>query len=270
MTDWRARWLATVASNVSTRNGIGWEFTDLQQRDVWAVFREDGGDFPVFSAVRSVGNLPPSDDLEEMTGEAVADLLATAELPDNDGWITKNITSALMLASMDVVGWEGQEWALESADDGVAVSWAAADGTRIPFAWLRAKGIDRDAMVGIYQDDAVFGLCFRPNVDPQLPTHDEGSLRSRRDVPVVTGQIRAVEVVLDTSVDGGSTPGSVTEAVLHGYTTSTLLIAAEAYSHDEWHLYGELVVVLPDPSAVDALDWIPPRRTWRPTAAPGR
>lgn len=56
VTDWSARWLVTVAGDVSTRDGIGWEFTDFQSRDVWAVFREDGGDFPVFSAARRVGH----------------------------------------------------------------------------------------------------------------------------------------------------------------------------------------------------------------------
>jgi hypothetical protein len=237
VTDWGARWLATVASDVSTRDGIGWEFADLRQRDVWAVFREDGGDFPVFSATRGEGALPPADDLTAMTREAVADLLAAADLPDNDGWITKNLSAALLLASSEVVAWEGEEWALESGEGGLPLSWAAADDARVPFAWLRAKCIDDDVVVGIYQDDAVFGLSFLPTVDPQLPQHDDGSLRSRRNVPVVTGRIKAVEVVLDTLVEGGSAPGLVTEALIHGASTSMLLVAAEAYSPHEWHLY---------------------------------
>ncbi len=49
--------------------------------------------------------------------------------------------------------------------------------------------VDRDVVVDIYQDDAVFGLSFLPFVDRQLPVSDEGSLRSRREIPVVTGRI---------------------------------------------------------------------------------
>ncbi len=130
--------------------------------------------------------------------------------------------------------------------------------------------VDRDVVVDIYQDDAVFGLSFLPFVDRQLPVSDEGSLRSRREIPVVTGRINKVEVVLDTLVEGGSAPGLVTEVLLHGDTSSTLLIAAEAYSRGEWHLYDESVVVVPDVVVADALEWVPPRRKWRPTEAPGR
>ena len=32
MTDRRSLWLVTVASDVSSRDGIGWEFADLHQR----------------------------------------------------------------------------------------------------------------------------------------------------------------------------------------------------------------------------------------------
>lgn len=52
MTDWRSRWVADVASDVSAREGIGWEFADFHHHDVWCVFREDGGAVPVFSATR--------------------------------------------------------------------------------------------------------------------------------------------------------------------------------------------------------------------------
>lgn len=270
MTDWRSRWMATVASDVHSRDGIGWGFADFRQRDVWFVFRQDGGDVPVFSAARGDDPLPQLQDLVAMTEEAVADLLAAAGLQDPVGWIAKNISAALLLASCEVVGWEGEEWALESGDDDVPLAWATPADGRTPFAWVRARGAARDSLITVYQDDAVFGLSFLPAVDLQLPGADEGSLRSRRDVPLVAGRINKVEVVLDTLVEGGSAPGLITEALLHGDTSTSLLIAAESYSVDEWHLYDESVVVLPDVAAADALDWIPPRRKWRPTEAPGR
>ena len=259
-----------MASDVSTRDGIGWEFATLRQEDVWAVFREDGGAFPVFSAARGEGALPPLDQLEAMTQEAVADLLAAADLPDSVGWITKNISAALLLASSEVLAWEGEEWALAAGEGDVPPVWGTPSDDRMPFAWIRGRGVDHESLIGIYQDDGVFGLCFIPAVDPKLPESDAGSLRSRRDVPVVTGRINKVEVAFDTSVEGGSAPGLVTEVLLHGDTSSTLLIAAEAYSRDEWHLYDESVVVVADVAAADALTWVPPRRAWRPTEAPGR
>ena len=87
---------------------------------------------------------------------------------------------------------------------------------------------------------------------------------------LVPGRINKVGVAFDTSVEGGLAPGLITEVLLHGDTPSTLLVAAEAYSRDEWHLYDESVVVVADVATADALAWVPPRRAWRPTEAPGR
>lgn len=263
--DWRTRYMATVASDVSERDGLGWEFSDFQQADVWAVFREDGGPFPVFSASRGSAEIPPADQLLAMTREAVADLLSAADVLDDVGWLTNNIASALLFASIEVVAWEGEEWAVELGPAGEALEWAGTDDPRIPFAWIRAHTHDRDLMVSIYQDDANFGLNFVPTVEFELPTGAEGGLRPRSDVPLVTGTVRAVEVVCDTVVEGSSAPGLVTEVLLHGEHDSTLLIAAEAYSRDEWHLYDESVVVVRDPGKADDLPWVPERLSWRPT-----
>lgn len=57
----------------------------------------------------------------------------------------------------------------------------------------------------------------------------------------------------------------LTRWVLHGDNRSTLLIAAEAYSRSEWHLYDESVVALTDPRAADTLEWVPERQPWRST-----
>jgi hypothetical protein len=266
MAGWRDRWRAVVASDVLDRDGLGWEFTSRDRGiEAWAVFREDGGPFPVFSSARGNGPLPPRHDLQEMTEEAVADLLAAAGHPDEVGWIGRNITAALLMASLEIASWEGEEWALESDDGGEPAAWADPEDARTPYAWLRARSDRGDAVVDIYQDDAVFGLNFIPARDPGLPESDTGSRRSRRDLPLVTGTVNQVEVVYDTVVEGGASPGLVTEALLHGENRSTLLIAAEAYSRSEWHLYDESVVALTDPASVDALEWLPGRRHWRPT-----
>jgi hypothetical protein len=261
------RWSAVVGSDVSARDGLGWELMSRanEREGVWAVLRKDGGPFPVFSSARAEGALPPRDELEEMTMTAVADLLAAAGLADDNGWVTRNITAALLFASCDIVSWEGEEWALESGADEEASAWAGPGDPRTPYAWLRARGVASDAVIGVYQDDANFGLCFIPTTEPCLPESDTGSLRSRRDIPLTCGRINQVEVVYDTVVEGGRCSGLVSEALLHGERASTHLIAAEAYSRDEWHLYDESVVALTDPAAADALDWIPARRRWRPT-----
>ena len=66
--EWRSSFSAIIASDVHDRDGIGWEFSFLDQpRGVWAVFRDDAGPFPVFSSVRGAGSLPAHDQLEAMT-----------------------------------------------------------------------------------------------------------------------------------------------------------------------------------------------------------
>lgn len=267
MADWRARFHATVASDVRTLEGLAWTFTDASSGDVvWTVRREDGGAFPVFSAVRAPGVPPVHSDLEAMTVEAVSALLSAADVADSVGWISRNIAAALLLASCDVLSWEGEEWALESGADDVPVAWASPGDLRVPYAWLRARCRDSERLISVYQDDGVFGLSFLYPVDLRLPASDSGSRRSRTGIDLARGPIRAVDVTYDTTVEGGRCAGLVTEALLHGDTGTTLLIAAEAYSSNEWHLYDESVVALPSLEAADRLEWFPPRMPWRSTS----
>ncbi len=171
------------------------------------------------------------------------------------------------MASLEIQSWEGEEWALESDDEGQATAWAAAADRRTPFDWLRARTNQEQALVSTYQDDGVFGLNFIPLQDRQLPALPEGELRPRQGLPLATGRISQVEIVYDTTVDGGACPGLVTEALLRSKDRSTLLIAAEAYSRKEWHLYDESIVALTDPAAADALAWLPERTRWQPAIA---
>jgi hypothetical protein len=269
MTDWRWRRLVAVAGDTSPGHGIGWEVTNFREGVAWTVHREDGGEFPVFASTRGSAELPSFDVLENMTRLAVADLLTGADLTDHVGWITRNISAALMLAAGVVTSWEGDEWAVETASGEVAVGWAQPGDGRVPFKWLRATGVDRDFVVGNYQDDGVFGLSFIGSFIGQkeriLMESAVGILRPRRDLPFVTGAITAVEVAYDTVVIGGFSPGLVTEALLHGEGGSLLLIAAEADGRDTWILFDEAVVALAGLSAADRLAWFPERRTWRST-----
>ncbi|MFI1992993.1 hypothetical protein [Actinoplanes sp. NPDC020271] len=264
MTDWRSRWDAAVASDVSASGGLGWEFTSRAGEPAWTVFRVDGGPYPIFSAARGQ-SFPPPDDLAAMTHEAVADLLAAAGLADQHGWITQNISAALLLASMSIASWEGVEWALESAPNDFPIAWAEPDAARTPYDWLRAIGAEASTEISVYQDDVLFGLRFVPTGELRLPEFDSGARRSRREIPLVRGPINQVEVVYDTVVEGGREAGLVSEVLLHGNHASTLLIAAEAYSRNEWHLFDESVVALTEPTTADALAWTPERRPWRGT-----
>ncbi|MFT3944515.1 MAG: hypothetical protein QM705_11955 [Ancrocorticia sp.] len=72
-----------------------------------------------------------------------------------------------------------------------------------------------------------------------------------------------VEVVVDTVLEGMRAPGLISEVLLHGEASSTLLIAADAYSRDEWHLFSESVVVLDGLASADSLEWYPARMPWR-------
>jgi hypothetical protein len=58
---------------------------------------------------------------------------------------------------------------------------------------------------------------------------------------------------------GAGEEAVLTEVTLHIGDESVLLIAAEAYGPDEWHIYDESVVVLRDPAAADRLEWFPQR-----------
>lgn len=201
-----------------------------------------------------------------MTFAAVDDLFGAVGKTANH-WLTSNITAGLLLASREVNQWEGEEWAVESGPDEAPVAWAERGDPRTPYAWLRARCAIGEAVIDIYQDDATFGLSFTPSSSREVPAVDVGSLRSRRDIPLVRGPIKGVEIVCDTLVEGPLGPGVVTEALLHGDSGSTLLIAAEAYSRDEWHLYDGSVVALSSLADADKLQWLPPRRTWRSTEA---
>lgn len=264
MTGWNSRWRAVIASDVSVRDGIGWEFTsrDDGAGRAWAVFREDGGPFPVISSTRGPAPLPPASDLLAMTTEAIDDLLKSVD-PGDDSWLRRNLTAGLLLAARDVASWEGEEWALELGPDDQPLVWAKPSDPRTPYAWLCAKSQTDSALIGIAQDDAVFGLSFIPFQDRALPTVDVGALRSRRNIPLVTGPIKQVEIVVDTLVDGGVGAAVLTEALLHGEAGSTHLIAADAYSREEWHLYDEAIVALAGLPVADGLQWTPERTRWR-------
>ncbi len=267
MADWRSRFHATVASDVHLRDGLGWEFADNSSGDVvWTVFRDDGGAFPVFSAVRPQGVLPTDGDVEAMTIEAVSGLLVAAGFADPVGWISRNIAAALVFASCDVLSWEGEEWALESGDADVPTAWASPGDVRVPYAWLRARCRGSERLISVYQDDAFFGLSFLSPLDHRLPESDSGSLRSRTGIALACGAIRAVEVVFDTTVEGSFDAGLVTEVLLHGERGTVLLVAAEAYSRNEWHLYDESVVALTSLETADRLEWVPRRTPWHSTA----
>ena len=263
--DWRKKYRAIVASDVAMRDGLGWEFVTPDGCPVWAVFREDRRSFPVFSAVRGEVGLPERDVLMDMTTTAVADLLSAVGLADEVGWLTRNLAAGLLWAREIVTSWEGEEWPVESGPSDEPLRWSSEADGRMPFAWLRALTTDGSRVVGIYQDDGVFGLDFTEQHLHDLPSADKGFLRSRRGIPLACGEIRAAEVVYDTTVEGGSCAGLVTETLLNVGTGAVLLIAAEAYGADEWRLFDESVVVLPEPARVREMNWIPARQSWRST-----
>ena len=133
---------------------------------------------------------------------------------------------------------------------------------RTPYAWLGATAETSTSLIDIYQSDS-FGLSFVPFTDHRLPDTATGSKRPRREVALVRGRIEQVDVVFDTDSEEQVGTGMVTEVFMRTTADSTLLIAAEAYSRDEWHLHDESVVALRDPAVADSLRWVLPRARWR-------
>lgn len=265
--EWRDRFSLAARSGPGGPRTSGWEFTAADGTPVWTVSRDDSGAFPVFSAARGEAPPPPRDQRLDMTATAVGELLATAGLADDGGWHTRNLAAALSWAGEDIVGWEGEEWALVESGPEAPV-WASPAEGRVPFFWLRALLADGLLEVGVYQDDAVFGLDFTDRVPHELPAQDVGSRRFRRQISLARGPIEAVDLAYDTTVAGKYWAGLVTEVLLHARTEQLLLVAADAYGVDEWHLYDESVVAIPDPQRADAMAWIPARCPWRAPQRP--
>ncbi len=103
----------------------GWNLEDADGRSIWSVRREDGGCFPVFSATRGTGKLPPRGELEMMTQQAIADLMMSAGIVDGNEWLTRNVLAALLLASCEIDSWEGEEWAIEYDHEGPTIDMRA-------------------------------------------------------------------------------------------------------------------------------------------------
>lgn len=256
---WGTRWDAT---ELNASAGTGWEFRGPDGELGWTVSRAESGPRQVFSSVRGPEAAPDGADLEAMTAYAVGDLLGGLDHVDEGGWIARDVSAGLLLAAVDVTGWQGEEWAVETTRDGTPVRWAGPSDGRTPYAWLRLVTAEGARVIGTYQDDAVFGLDLTSRLDPAPLARPQGSRRPRPDLALPRGPIRAVDLVLDTSVAGAAGPGVVTEAVLHGEEAALLLVAAEAYGTDEWHLHDQSVVVVTDPRLADELTWIPPRAPW--------
>lgn len=270
----RATRRTIIASGGSDRVGLGWEFRRADGSLMWTVFREDGGAFPVFSSGRGKDPLPPDEELQEMTLEAVSDLLGNIVPAAQLHWDARNITGALLLASKDVVSWEGEEWALdcepapEPGASEVPTAWSEPGDPRTPYDWLRARCVGSDAHISGYQDGGLFGLRFVDVSARALPSVGTGLLRPASAMTLSRGRITSVDAAFDTTIDEDGVAGLLTEVFLRGDSGTTLLIAAEAYSREEWRLYDESIVALTDTTVADRLAWHPPRPSWRPVPRP--
>ncbi|HEY0473021.1 MAG TPA: hypothetical protein VGD34_15215 [Kribbella sp.] len=269
-----AEWIAgglsyavTVFSEVSSRDGLGWELVDRAPTHdptrgpgpVMEVFREDSAAVPVISC-KTFRRLP-ADLVARFTHEATADLLAGVLHAESTGWLAANIARALALTGRNVLGWTGVEEPVELADELTGTQFAGPGAERVPFAWLRARLDEGEAGISIYQDDAHFGIRFEPRCPFTLEAFSKGEFRLHPEAPLPVGFIHATEVVIDSSVrtTGAGEEAVLTEVTLHIGDESVLLIAAGAYGPDEWHIYDESLVVLRDAAAADRLEWFPQR-----------
>lgn len=130
----------------------------------------------------------------------------------------------------------------------------------MPFAWLGFALDTHNTEVGVYQDDAYFGLRFEPLATSVLADYDPNYFRTHQRIDLPTGLIESVTVALDTTVvDEAGTDAVLAEVVLVVDGQSVPLMAAEAYGPDEWHRLDESVVLLRYLEAFERIDWIPRR-----------
>jgi hypothetical protein len=252
----------TVFSDVSSRDGLGWELEDIAPAPgrgyVMEIFREDSAAVPILTC-KSYQPVPP-DIVTRFTQEATADVLHGVLGQDRTGWLTKNIARALALAGQTILRWSGPEWPLEVGDQPSQNIFAPPGAERVPFSWLRAQLIDGAAYVSVYQDSDGFGLNFLPEQDYSLEIFAAGALRPHHDAALPTGLVEQVELVIDNSLPAGDV--ILSELTMRIDGQSVLLMAAEPVDGDhDWRLYDESVTVLRDPTAADRLDWVQQRPT---------
>lgn len=200
-------------------------------------------------------------EVEASTRVAVAGMLAEVGAVDAAGWLADRIATALLLATGRVQHWEGrpQPWASELPPP-------TAQDPRVEYHQICAATDSGATVVSSYQDDGGFGLAPRwfPVGAEDMPP------RRPEDVAIdglVTGDIERVDVAWDLSVEHMRGTGLLSEILVHGHDSTTLLVAAE-YVDDRWCNYDESVVPLPDLDTADRLDWFGGRPTWRPPPLP--
>lgn len=137
-TDWKSNYRAVIASDVSSRDGLGWEFATSDGVPVWAVLREDGGAFPVFSATRGEAELSTREELLAMT------VTACRRPAGRSGSCRRRRMdhsepcgrAALGIRGLDQLG--GRRVGARVRPGRRPQAWASPVEGRMPFAWLRA------------------------------------------------------------------------------------------------------------------------------------
>ncbi|MEI7055404.1 hypothetical protein WBG06_06280 [Nocardioides sp. CCNWLW239] len=252
----------TIFSDVAARDGLGWELADVAptqgRGQVFEVFREDSGEVPTVSA--SSFEPVPVSLIERFVKAAVLDLLEGVVLDDGTDWLPTNVAAFLSLSGRRVSRWSGPEWPLSERADGTADLYAEEAAAAVPFAWLALALDVGEAEVGVYQDDAYFGLHIAQASKGVLSDYDPAYFRIHERADLPTGLIESVTVTLDTTVmDDPGTDAVVAEVFLTVDGQLVPLLAGEAYGPDEWHRLDESVVVLRDLAALDRINWLPAR-----------
>ncbi|MFC9688791.1 hypothetical protein ACFTSF_09645 [Kribbella sp. NPDC056951] len=174
--------------------------------------------------------------------------------------VPSNIARGLALAGRTLTNWSGIEWPIVLADDLAGTHFAGPYGERVPFLQMHLA-LDEGSMgLSTCQAAPGWGLEFDANATIALNDLDEGFTRPHAQLPLPTGRITSVAVVVDNTQRGWLRRDSIfTEALLRINNASVLLIAAEPDDEGVWRRYDESVTVLRVPHAADALPWEPPR-----------
>ncbi|GAB3923220.1 hypothetical protein GCM10029976_013120 [Kribbella albertanoniae] len=193
--------------------------------------------------------------------EASAGLLRPRFIGRRSGDVVlANLAGALALAGRTISNWSGIEWPIVLGEELAGTHFAGPYAERVPFLQLHLT-LDEGSMgLSTCAAAPVWALEFDADATIDLNDLDEGFSRPHARLPLPTGRVTSVRLVVDDSRRGLLRRDSIfAEALLGIGNSSVLLIAAEPDEDGIWRRYDESVTVVRNPHAADALPWDPPR-----------
>ncbi|MFB6723111.1 hypothetical protein ACFCV3_23225 [Kribbella sp. NPDC056345] len=242
----------------SVDDGTGWVLRGSAGTSL-TISLDESGPLPVLTS--SASGPVPADAAFGFAFEASVGLLRPRFISRRSGDVVlANLAGALSLAGRTIGNWSGIEWPTVLGEELADTHFAGPYAERVPFLQLHLTLDEGSMSLCTCAAGPVWGLEFEPDVEIELNHFDEGFSRPHTRLPLPTGRVGPVQVVVDDSRRGLLRRDSIfAEALLCIGNTSVLLIAAEPDEEGVWRRYDKSVTVVRNPRAADALAWEPPR-----------